>query len=58
MKFGVFDHMDDAGFIHSVERLNFLVADTVEEILPALQRAAAAVPEEETAGEPETVQRL
>jgi len=55
---GVFDHMDDAGFIHSVERLNFLVADTVEEILPALQRAAAAVPEAEEAGEPETVERL
>jgi uncharacterized protein (TIGR00730 family) len=55
---GVFDHMDDAGFVHSVERLNFLVADTVEEILPALQRAAAAVPDDEEAGEPETVQRL
>jgi len=55
---GVFDHMDDAGYVHSVERLNFLVADTVEEILPALQRAAAAVPEAEEAGEPATVQRL
>ena len=55
---GVFDHMDDAGYIHSVERLNFLVADTVEEILPALQRAAAAVPAEEEAGEPATVARL
>ena len=50
--------MDDAGYIHSVERLNFLVADTVEEILPALQRAAAAVPAEEEAGEPATVARL
>ncbi len=55
---GLFDHMDDAGYIHSASRLNFLVADTVEEILPALQRAAAAVPEQETAGEPETVERL
>ncbi len=55
---GVFDHMDDAGYIHSSARLNFLVTDTVEEILPALQRAAAAVPEEEKAGEPETVERL
>ena len=54
----VFDHMDDAGYIHSIERLNFLVADTVEEILPALQRAAAAVPEQEKEGEPETVERL
>jgi len=55
---GVFDHMDDAGYVHSVERLNFLVADTVEEILPALQRAAAAVPAEEEAGEAATVARL
>jgi uncharacterized protein (TIGR00730 family) len=54
----VFDHMDDAGYIHSIERLNFLVADTVEEILPALQRAAAAVPEQEKEGERETVERL
>lgn len=54
----LFDHMDDAGYIHSSARLNFLVSDTIEEILPALQRAAAAVPEEEKAGEPETVERL
>ena len=55
---GVFDQMDDAGYVHSVDRLNFLVADTVEEILPALQRAAAAVPAAEEAGEPATVERL
>jgi len=55
---GLFDHMDDAGYIHSSARLNFLVADAVDEILPALQRAAAAVSDEEKAGEPETVERL
>lgn len=54
----VFDHMDDAGYIHSIERVNFLVADTAEEILPALQRAAAAVPDQEKEGETETVERL
>ena len=55
---GLFDHMDDAGYIHSSARLNFLVADAVDEILPALKRAAAAVSDEEKAGEPETVERL
>jgi hypothetical protein len=50
--------MDDAGYIHSSARLNFLVADAVDEILPALERAAAAVSDEEKAGEPETVERL
>jgi uncharacterized protein (TIGR00730 family) len=55
---GVLDHMEESGFIHSAGRLNFLVADTVEDILPALQRAIAAVSEEEKAGERETVERL
>jgi uncharacterized protein (TIGR00730 family) len=55
---GVFDHMDDAGYIHAAARLNFMVADTVEDILPALQRAAAAVSEDDKAGEPATVERL
>jgi uncharacterized protein (TIGR00730 family) len=54
----VFVHMNRAGYIHSGSRLNFLVADTIEEVLPALQRAAAEVSEEEKAGEPETVERM
>jgi len=55
---GVLDHMEESGFIHSAARLNFLVADTVEDILPALQRAVAAVTEEQKAGERETVERM
>jgi uncharacterized protein (TIGR00730 family) len=31
------DHMNALGFIHSTSRLNYLIADTVEEILPALR---------------------
>jgi uncharacterized protein (TIGR00730 family) len=52
------NHMGRAGFIHSSNRMNFLVADDVEGILPALRKAAAAVSEADKAGEPETVQRL
>ena len=37
------DHMNALGFIHSTSRLNYLIADTVEEILPAL-RARAVEP--------------
>ncbi len=55
---GLFEHMGRAGFIHSATRLNFLVADDVEKILPALRAAAATVSEEEKAGEPETVERM
>jgi uncharacterized protein (TIGR00730 family) len=55
---GLFDHMARAGFIHSVTRMNFLMADKVEDILPALRKAAAAVSEAEKAGEPETVERM
>ena len=55
---GVLDHMEESGFIHSAARLNFLVADTVEDILPALQRAITAVTEDEKAGERETVERM
>ena len=34
------DHMNGLGFIHSSSRLNYLVADKVEDILPALRSAA------------------
>ncbi len=54
----VFGHMDRLGFVHSAARLNYLVTDDVEEILPALRAAAARVSDEEKAGEPETVERL
>src|SRR6202011_4106132 len=55
---GVLEHMRRAGFIHSGTRLHHLVADNVEDILPALRAAAAAVSEAEKAGEPETVRRM
>jgi len=54
----VFEHMDRTGYIHSGARLNFLVTDDVEKILPMLAAAAAALTEEETAGEPEAVRRM
>jgi uncharacterized protein (TIGR00730 family) len=37
------DHMNALGFIHSTSRLNYLIADSVEEILPALRNAARAI---------------
>jgi hypothetical protein len=55
---GVLDHMDRTGFIHSTARLNYLVADDVEAILPMLIAAAEPVSEEEKAGERAAVQRL
>jgi uncharacterized protein (TIGR00730 family) len=55
---GVFGHMTEAGFIPSAARTNYLVVDDIEDILPTLQKAAAAVPDEQKAGEPETVARL
>jgi hypothetical protein len=55
---GVLDHMDRTGFIHSTARLNYLVADDVETVLPMLIAAAEPVSEEEKAGERAAVQRL
>lgn len=55
---GVVDGMREAGFIHSSALMNYHVCATVEEILPTLRAAAAAVSEEETAGDPATVERL
>jgi uncharacterized protein (TIGR00730 family) len=54
----VFEHMSQAGYIHSATRLNYIVVDKVEDIVPALKAAAAAVSEEEKAGEKETVERM
>ena len=55
---GLLEHMRVAGYIHSTAQMNFVVVDDVEQIVPALRRAAAAVPEEQKAGEAETVERL
>ena len=54
----VFGHMGRSGFIFAGGQLSYLVVDRVEDILPALRAAIAPVPEEEKAGEPETVKRL
>jgi hypothetical protein len=35
------EHMTALGFLHSVSRLNYLVVDNVEDILPSLRKAAA-----------------
>ena len=34
------DHMNALGFVHSFARLNYLIVDNVEDILPALRNAA------------------
>jgi hypothetical protein len=47
----ILEHMARLGFIHSAENLNFLVSERVEDILPQLRAAAAAVPEEAAAAE-------
>jgi uncharacterized protein (TIGR00730 family) len=54
----VFAHMNRFGFIHSETQLACQVVDAVEAILPAVLAAAARIPEQETAGEPDTVHRL
>lgn len=48
------DHMNALGFLHSTSRLNYLISDTVEEILPAL-RARAVEP---AGGDAEVLGRL
>jgi uncharacterized protein (TIGR00730 family) len=42
------DHMTALGFLHSVSRLNYLVVDNVEDILPSLRKAAARAVEPAT----------
>lgn len=54
----VFSHMNRLGFIHSGPLPGYIVVDNVDDILPAIFTASAAVPEEAKAGEPETVRRL
>src|SRR5499427_9227150 len=55
---GLFEHMDRAGYIHSANRLNFLVVDDVEEIVPALVAAPAADTKEEKLAEAEVMKRM
>jgi uncharacterized protein (TIGR00730 family) len=55
---GMFEHMLGLGFLANGRQLSYLVADDVEEILPALAAAAAKVSETEKVGEVERVERL
>jgi uncharacterized protein (TIGR00730 family) len=48
------DHMNALGFIHSIGRLNYLIADTVEQIIPALQARTV----EPAGGDTEVLGRL
>lgn len=54
----LFDHMNRLGFIHAAGLLSYHVCDRVEEILPTLRRAVAAVSKEEQAGDAEVVEKL
>jgi uncharacterized protein (TIGR00730 family) len=49
------DHMNALGFIHPTGRLNYLIVDKVEDILPALRNAARAL---EPAGDTAVLGRL
>ena len=50
------DHMNALGFIHSFDRLNYLIVDDVEDILPALRNAAPAA--EPVGGDADVLGRL
>jgi uncharacterized protein (TIGR00730 family) len=52
------DHMRRMEFIRAELGVALLVADTPEEILPTLRKAAAQVSESEKQGKPETVERM
>ena len=54
----MFEHVLTRGFLSNGRQLSYLVADDVEDILPALVAAAAKVTEAEKLGEPERVERL
>jgi uncharacterized protein (TIGR00730 family) len=42
------DHMNALGFLHSFSRLNYLIVDNVEDVLPSLRKAAARAAEPAT----------
>ena len=50
--------MNRLGFIHAAGLLSYHACDKVEDILPTLRRAVAAVSEEEQAGDIEIVEKL
>lgn len=52
------EHMRALKFVHNELNLNLLVADKVGDILPMLEKAAAAVPEEAKKMEPTAAERL
>ena len=52
------DHMRGMEFIRTELGVALLVADTPDEILPKLRKAAAQVSESEKQGKPETVERM
>ena len=52
------DHMRGMAFIRAELGVALLVAETPEEILPKLRKAAAQVSESEKQGKPETVERM
>jgi len=52
------DHMRSLGFVHSSVNVEYGIADTVEDILPLVRRAAARVSEGEKRGEPEKLGRM
>jgi uncharacterized protein (TIGR00730 family) len=54
----LFDHMRALEFIRGDLSFDLLVADKIAEVLPMLQRAAEAVPEEARQIAPATVERL
>jgi uncharacterized protein (TIGR00730 family) len=54
----MFEHLITRGFLSNGRQLSYLVADDVEDILPALVAAAGKVTEAEKLGEPERVERL
>ncbi len=53
----MFDHMLTAGFL-AARRLDYLVTDNVDDILPTLNAAVTRLSEREIEGEPERVRRL
>jgi len=52
------EHMRRTAFIRLELGVTLLVADRVEEVLPMLRAAAAAVSESEKQGKPETVEKM
>jgi uncharacterized protein (TIGR00730 family) len=51
------DHMNALGFLHSFSRLNYLIVDDVDDILPSLRKASARAVEPAT-GDADVLGRL